>query len=505
MATPPDLLSANIETPPVTTYVNMTQADNDQGYGNDNDNDDSADISLVSSILTAEGIHDMTGFWVACLVIFIGDMCRGVFFPSMWPLVQKLGGTQVTLGYAVAAYSFGRILVNPLFGAWSYTYGYTATLLLSVLVLLVGTLLYAAVLYVARAEFLIVAQTVLGVGSGTLGVTRAFVADVTDQRHRTTYIAWITAVQYAGFTVTPLLGAAFNYWLQDDERKVLGVLPVNMYTAPAYFMTFMSVLSIGIILVFFRDRRRVSIRKEQTKKSARRQAIEQVAMRTTCIGLTVYDCCLMGCMLLNISTKGSIASFETMGIFVAQSHFGLTTELAGLVVGCCGVLGVGALLSMEHLSRHFSDVHLIGGGMVVMSAGVALLLTLETNVADNPTWKYVVAICLLYSIGYPIGHTAVIGLFSKGQYRWESNGAHIVRPLTFRRSLLQVVGRRHQGELQGWFASAGSLARMIFPIMTGYVTTYIGLQSLFCILISVLIVSTVFVAWARTTLTLLSS
>lgn len=137
-------------------------------------------------------------------------------FPSLWGLVKKLGGSSVTLGYAVAAFSFGRILVNPVFGNWSHTWGYTKTLLLSTSILLFGTFCYSQVLNVGRPEFLIVAQTMLGIGSGTLGVTRAFVADVTAKRTRTTYMAWVTAVQYGGFTVTPFVGALFNKTLGQN-------------------------------------------------------------------------------------------------------------------------------------------------------------------------------------------------------------------------------------------------------------------------------------------------
>lgn len=179
--------------------------------------DDADDNLSIQSVMTEDGIHDVPGFYVICFVILIGDMSRGVFFPSMWPLVNSLGGSSVTLGYSVAAFSFGRILVSPLFGNWSVTYGYTKTLLLSCSILLLGTFLYAQVQNVGRAEFLILAQTFLGIGSGTLGVTRAFVADVTAQRSRTKYMAWITAVQYAGFTVTPFVGAIFNMTLEDTD------------------------------------------------------------------------------------------------------------------------------------------------------------------------------------------------------------------------------------------------------------------------------------------------
>jgi len=185
----------------------------------DDDNNSQMDRSIVSSVLTADGIHDISGFYTVCLVILIGDMSRGAMFPSMWPLVQALGGSQVTLGYSVAAFSFGRILVNPIFGSWSVTYGYTKTLKFAVSILLIGEFFYTQVQNVGRPQFLIIAQTILGIGSGTLGVTRAFVADVTAKRHRTTYMAWITAVQYGGFTVTPFFGALFNKVLQDKDFK----------------------------------------------------------------------------------------------------------------------------------------------------------------------------------------------------------------------------------------------------------------------------------------------
>jgi Major Facilitator Superfamily len=205
------------ELPPDEQFENEVVGDGGEDDEDDDDEMQSLAPSIASSVLTADGIHDMSGFYIVCLVILVGDMSRGVFFPSMWPLVDELGGTSVTLGYSVAAFSFGRILVSPLFGGWSVTYGYTKTLTFSCSILLLGTLLYAQVQNVGRTEFLIFCQCVLGLGSGTLGVTRAFIADVTAQRNRTTYMAWITAVQYAGFTVTPIFGALFNFTLQNVD------------------------------------------------------------------------------------------------------------------------------------------------------------------------------------------------------------------------------------------------------------------------------------------------
>ena len=110
-----------------------------------------------------------------------------------------------------------------------------------------------------------------------------------------------------------------------------------------------------------------------------------------------------------------------------------------------------------------------------MVAGVLSLVGLEHE-ATNPSWRYLFSIVLIYSIGYPIGHTAVIGLFSK------------------------IVGRRPQGALLGFFASAGSAARMIFPIMSGYVSEDMDVQQVFIILAFVLLISIAFLLYAKDTL-----
>jgi ceroid-lipofuscinosis MFS transporter 7 len=67
-----------------------------------------------------------------------------------------------------------------------------------------------------------------------------------------------------------------------------------------------------------------------------------------------------------------------------------------------------------------------------------------------------------------------------------------------------VVGRRPQGTLLGWFASAGSLARLIFPITSGYVEYYLSLTTLFYMLTGVLLISTLVTFYNQKTLKLLS-
>eukprot|EP00980_Cylindrotheca_fusiformis_P017314 scaffold5371_cov139-Cylindrotheca_fusiformis.AAC.2 len=212
-----------------------------------------------------------------------------------------------------------------------------------------------------------------------------------------------------------------------------------MFTAPAYFMSILVATALFLLSKYFKDRARGQTPKDLKKKSAKWAAIDDHAKQLTIFGLSVYDCCILGCMVLNISTKGSIGSFETLGVSIAMNRFDMSSSGAGATVACCGTVGVAVLLSMGRLSQYLSDVQLIAGGMLVMALGILSLTSLSDD-ANNDSWKFVLAIFMIYSVGYPIGHTAVIGLFSK------------------------IVGRRPQGTLLGWFASAGSFARLVFPI-----------------------------------------
>jgi ceroid-lipofuscinosis MFS transporter 7 len=180
-------------------------------------------------------------------------------------------------------------------------------------------------------------------------------------------------------------------------------------------MSILIMITIFLLSRFFKDRARHQTPKDLKKKSAKRAAIDDHANQLTTFGWTVYDCCILGVMMLNISTKGTIGSFETLGVSIAMSSFGLTASQAGTIVASCGTIGVAALLSMGHLSRFLSDIQLIAGGMLVMALGIMSLTTLDEN-AENPPWRFIAAIFMIYSVGYPIGHTAVIGLFSKSKY-----------------------------------------------------------------------------------------
>eukprot|EP00518_Triparma_eleuthera_P004603 CAMPEP_0182457868 /NCGR_PEP_ID=MMETSP1319-20130603/3331_1 /TAXON_ID=172717 /ORGANISM="Bolidomonas pacifica, Strain RCC208" /LENGTH=410 /DNA_ID=CAMNT_0024656419 /DNA_START=426 /DNA_END=1658 /DNA_ORIENTATION=+ len=390
---------------------------------------------------------------------------------------MSLGGSKVTQGYCVASFSFGRVLMSPYLGKMSETYGYRTTLRLSLSLLITGTLMYAAagtpyltgpldgLFGTTRAglALLVSAQIVMGLGSGTLGVTRAYVAESTGREERTKWLSYLTAVQYTGFTVMPVVGGFFCGLVKPSGVIPggwrLGALDLNEFTLPGYFMTAMASLSLALLLTVFKDKKRA----EKKKAKVVERVSDDYASEKAGFGeFSRFDVAVLGCLMLNVATKGSIAVYETLSVPFATSHFSsYDSQRAGFAVSSAGALGVLALLCMGLLGRCMTDTQMIVYGALTMVAGTGSLVHFGDH-KNFPPSRFEAAIFLLYSVGYPIGHTAVIGLFSK------------------------IVGGRPQGALLGWFASAGSLARMGFPILAGYASSYLGSSVVFMALIAVL-------------------
>ena len=118
----------------------------------------------------------------------------------------------------------------------SRTHGYRKILLATAALLLVSSLLYAMSPRVGRPSYAVLCQTLLGVGSSTLGLVRAYTAEVTAQR-----LSYLSAMQYFGFSVAPVIRNAFTLLLRDGGGSGLDVL-----VAPGVFLALASVATLGL-------------------------------------------------------------------------------------------------------------------------------------------------------------------------------------------------------------------------------------------------------------------
>ena len=127
-----------------------------------------------------------------------------------------------------------------------------------------------------------------------------------------------------------------------------------------------------------------------------------------CAMPSLPDMLIYGGFLLNMSTKGTIACFETLGAAYAMTHFSMTSANAGAVFATFGSIGVVSLLSMRVICRFYNDVQIVLGGMSVMIIACLLFVPAPAGISGLPMFLW--AVFLMYAVGYPIGHTAVSAL-----------------------------------------------------------------------------------------------
>lgn len=363
------------------------------------------------------------------LITFVGDCSRGVLFPVLWPLSQNLGGSIIQMGYLVSIFSVGRLIVTTPFGYFCDVYRHRFSLIIANVILLAGAFLWANTLPTKSIGVLYFAQFLMGCGSGSLGVTRSFIVEQVDPKHRTHTLALLTAIQYAGFTVSPFVGSLLS---------IIGHNGYWKFALPAYFIACLCILCLAGLILFFKDLPAVVKQPIVVEANTIENPMVEHEQLPDASNIKYI---IGGMMLLNVSSKGSIAVYETLGSQIGIVDYNLSSLELGALISICGVVGFAQLLLFDKVwCKHFTDIQLMRGGILTMIIAQIFII----NYGSIPDLGgYVISVILMYAFGYPIGHTAVLGAFSK----------------------IQKTGP--QAAMMGWFATVGSLARAIIPIMSG--------------------------------------
>uniref|UniRef100_A0A914ZQT8 Major facilitator superfamily (MFS) profile domain-containing protein n=1 Tax=Parascaris univalens TaxID=6257 RepID=A0A914ZQT8_PARUN len=215
----------------------------------------------VFSVQIKEDFEDRTSpwpsLWLCNFVQFLCGVQFAIYFTSMWPFLTGLDPAADFgfLGIIVAVFSIGQTLASPLFGLWSqkaHNTKFPASFGLCLSAL--GHLLYALLPTIkSNAKwFMLLARILTGVGSGNLGVLRAYTATASVESDRSKAMALGIAAFVVGQSLGPALQAIFS---PIGAKGVwLGVVHLSMYTVPAYVMILLSMISIILLLFCFEEK-----------------------------------------------------------------------------------------------------------------------------------------------------------------------------------------------------------------------------------------------------------
>eukprot|EP01087_Luapelamoeba_hula_P017076 TRINITY_DN5350_c0_g1_i1.p1 TRINITY_DN5350_c0_g1~~TRINITY_DN5350_c0_g1_i1.p1 ORF type:complete len:438 (+),score=64.20 TRINITY_DN5350_c0_g1_i1:213-1526(+) len=384
----------------------------------------------------------------------------------------------------------------PVLGFW-YNHRQPAEVFcLSLILIAIGSLVYA---FAAPFDSLILLHSsrfVVGTMSASIAPCRAHIAAWTDKSERLRYLGYLGAAQYVGFAVAPGLASPFG--LIDTQ---VWFMPINQLTLPGIFLFFGALVFVPVLYLMLSKRQpasetlenHVSLEPHQAalddaidgdsdddKYSDATQmtllgrqsttttittvpindksytpvvesdiesptndveAEEPLSERLVLLGLGTY-------IVLNFLARGLLATLETFvaPIFISLREDDDNVADVGEFLLALGLFGLVFFFAIGYLNRLCKEQTLLVISFVFIAVGSVLLSLADPDLLSLskdsliPFSLFVAGCTLFWSIGSPICQTVIISSYST------------------------LLGSAPQGTMMGWIAFAASLGRITLPM-----------------------------------------
>jgi MFS family permease len=352
------------------------------------------------------------------------DMVGVLMIIPLLPFYAKtMGAGGFVVGLLVSSFSIAQLLMAPVWGRFSDHYGRRPALIVG---MTASAIAYVVFAYADAMWLLFLSRLVQGAGGGTVSVIQAYVADALEPKERAKGLGWLSAATNAGVALGPLLGIVALKW---------GT------AGPGLLAAALSVVNIGFawkFLVESRDMTEAAAARNTPRVAGRsRQAVAQVVTHPNEPASRLI-------WIYAIAIGAFQGSTAILALFLAD-RFCVTKESIGYFFAYIGVLSVvtRALILGPAVDR-YGEARLSRVGLVLLALGLALLPLMHP--ADNPVLTYLplaLAVALI-PLGTAFTFPCVTSLLSR------------------------VVSSSERGLYMGVQQTFGGAARVIFPIIYGF-------------------------------------
>lgn len=350
---------------------------------------------------------------VLFLTVFIDMVGFGIVMPVLPLYAERFHATPLEIGWLTGIYSGMQIIFTPLLGKLSDRFGRRPVLMIS----LAGTAIGFAVMGMANSLVLLFAARIFaGITGGNISIPQAYIADVTTPETRSKWMGMIGAAFGLGFTFGPMIG---------------GIMSQISYGAPFYFAA--GLAAVNVVLLYFILPESLPL--EHRRKPHADAPVTEVFRHGQgwMFGgvVATYFFLIMG--------------FTIMTAFFAlftERRFGYDAHANGYLFGFIGIVTVivqGGLIG--RLVVAFGETALARAGLLITTASLAML-PFCTNL------PLLLVACVGLSLGSGFASPPLNGLAS------------------------QLVDRSWQGRALGVVQSAGSSARLIGPLLGGWLLMF---------------------------------
>lgn len=355
------------------------------------------------------------------LVVFIDLLGFGMVIPILPYYAKSYGASATTLGWLMMCYSGMQFLFSPFWGSLSDRIGRRPIILISILGIAVSMLVLGSA---QSLMWLFIGRIFAGFFGANISAASAYIADVTTPENRAKGMGMIGAAFGLGFLFGPALGGILSQW---------GYGLVAYVAAGLAFFNFVFALT---------SLREPAITQEERKSHRHRIDTKNLfnILSRPQTGLAI---------LLFFLVTTAFAQLETTFAFLLLQRFKLDARHAGEILALMAVVMVfiqgGAIGKLVKL---LGEVRLIVIGTAVMAVALSLAsLSFQLSLF--------IGALLFQALGFAITNPSLSSLASRN------------------------AAADQQGSTLGLYQSAGSLARVIGPLLAGFLYDRLGSQTPF--------------------------
>jgi MFS family permease len=387
---------------------------------------------------TPSGRRQAPALAILFAVVFINLVGFGLVVPLLPFFAQSLKAEPWQITVMFSAYSLGQFFAEPFWGRLSDRIGRRPVLLITLAANALGYLMLA---FVPNIWLAIAVRLFTGLGAGNISTVQGYVADVTPPAERAGRMGLIGAAFGLGFIVGPGMGGL----LAQPQLGHLGYqLPIFVASALA------ALAALGVVFVLKESRAKAD-------PAAPRPAF-LAGLRAARLNPVVSRVLLVTLIYL--------AGFSAM-----ESIFGLWSEdryawgarevgLSFMVVGIVSALNQGIFTG--RLARRFGEARVLAVGMLLFGASLVL------QVAAPADWFPATRLDLgLFTVpviqGWIIPVVMAIG----------ACGMSMAMP-NVSAMISRAAPPDQQGSMLGLNMAAGSVSRIIGPLLAGALFSGVG-------------------------------
>lgn len=387
---------------------------------------------------------------------FVGTLGFSVVLPFLVFLVTKWGGNALVYGLIGATYSAFQLIGAPILGRWSDRFGRRKILLLSQLGTLVSWCVFLAAFFVPLRTIveidskmlgqftltlplaiLFVARAADGITGGNISVANAYLADITDDAHRSRNFGRMALTGNLGYVFGPALAGLLGATVYGEILPVIAALLISL---------------IATMLIAFglEERDPCTLTRSPEPRNSRKIFGQEhkecfdrrgpdnltfgaiLAMPNVTVMLVIYFLVMLGFSFFYIGFPVHAVQELQWSVTEAGVFFAFLSLLMVIVQGPV----------LARASKIVPDRALAIGGSIVLAAGfIGLYFEIDTVI-------YIAA--ALIALGNGLMWPSVMSMLSK------------------------VAGDKHQGAVQGAGGSVGAVASIVGLVAGGLLYNWLA-------------------------------